>query len=305
MSNASNLAQNQLRSVSPKARAHRADLSTHSAANLHQTPAPRRRALRAPVCLGRDDLAVKLLPLVRRVAFEMRERLPQHVEVDDLAGAGVVGLLDAVRKFDASKRVKIETYARHRIRGAIIDSLREMDTASRDMRRKNKAAERVYHELHAKLGRAVTDEEMAVALGISLKRWYRTVEELNSVGSEWMRPNQIPEVSRVSEATLPADDRGNAFDLCYRREQRDIIAKASATLPERERTVLSLYYGHEMTMDQIGKALNIDESRVSQIHGAAIAHLRARTRKMLSPAQDGLPPAFIAARAATPLERAY
>ncbi|MGH9395879.1 MAG: FliA/WhiG family RNA polymerase sigma factor [Terriglobia bacterium] len=282
-------------------------MSAHKAAKIHPAAAPRPRSLRAPshACPRRDELAVTLLSLVRRVAFEMRERLPQHVEVDDLAGAGVVGLLDAVRKFDVRKHVKIETYARHRIRGAILDSLREMDTASRDMRRKNKAAERLYHELHIKLGRAVTDEEMAAAMGISLKRWYRTVEELNSVGSDWMRPNQIPEVSRVDEANLPADDRDNAFDLCYRREQRDILTKASSALPERERMVISLYYGQELTMNQIGEALKIDESRVSQIHSAAILHLRTKVRKMLSLGQEGLPPAFIAARAATPIEKAY
>ncbi|MGH9435617.1 MAG: FliA/WhiG family RNA polymerase sigma factor [Terriglobia bacterium] len=307
MSTVANVAQRKLQNVGAKARPRRANLGVHAGGERNQPVAALPRPTRAHECPSRDELAVTLLPLVRRVAFEMRERLPQHVEVDDLAGAGVLGLLDAVRKFDACKHVKIETYARHRIRGAILDSLREMDTASRDMRRKNKAAEKVYQELYAKLGRAVTDEEMAIALGISLKKWYRTVEELNSVGSEWMRPNQIPEASRQSEAGLPADDRDSAFDRCYRIEQRELLARASSTLPGRERAVLSYYYEHEMTMSQIGDTLGIDESRVSQIHSAAILHLRARARKMLNPASGAIPPAFIAARAANgtaPLERA-
>ncbi|MGH9455259.1 MAG: sigma-70 family RNA polymerase sigma factor, partial [Terriglobia bacterium] len=129
-----------------------------------------------------------LLSLVRRVAFEMREHLPQHVEVDDLAGAGMLGLLDAINKFDVGKHAKMETYARHRIRGAILDSLRNMDTASRDMRKKNKMAEKVYRELESQHCRSITDEEMSAALGISLRKWHRTTNELHAMGLEWMRP---------------------------------------------------------------------------------------------------------------------
>jgi RNA polymerase sigma factor FliA len=243
----------------------------------------------------REELAVKLLSLVKRVALEVRERLPQHVDLEDLAGAGVLGLLDAVQKFDARKHVKVETYARHRIRGAILDSLREMDTASRDMRKKNKAAENTYRQLQVKFGRAVTDEEMAQALGVSLKRWYRTLQELNSVGMDWLRPNHIPEVSALDESNLAGDDRESPFDACYRNEQRAILARALALLPERERAVISLYYQRELTMKQIGARLGIDESRVSQIHSAALVHLRSKVKAIMKPAaHSGIPP-FIAA----------
>lgn len=240
----------------------------------------------------REELAVKLLPLVKRVALELRERLPQHIDLEDLTGAGALGLLDAVRKFDARKHVKVETYARHRIRGAILDSLREMDPASRDMRKKNKAAEKVYRQLQTELGRAVTDDEMAQALGISLKRWYRTLQDLNSVGVEWMRPNQIPEVPLLEEANLPADDRESPFEQCYLSEQRAILERALALLPEREKMVISLYYESELTMKQIGDRLGIDESRVSQIHSVALSHLRAKARRMLKPAAYSAVPAF-------------
>src|SRR5437870_966047 len=108
-----------------------------------------------------DQLMVRLLPLVKRMALQMRERLPAHVDLDDLVGAGVLGLIDAVRKFDARKHVKLESYARHRIRGAILDGLRSLDGASRDMRRKAKGAEKVYRVLERKLGRPVGDDEMA------------------------------------------------------------------------------------------------------------------------------------------------
>lgn len=264
----------------------------------HLESSPGARPFRARAAASgspeRDQWAVKLLALVRRVAFEMRERLPQHVDVDDLTGAGVLGLLDAVRKFDARKHVKIETYARHRIRGAILDSLREMDTVSRDMRRKNKAAEKIYHALETKLGRAVGDEEMAEALGITLKKWYATVRELNSMGIEWMRPNQIPEVFVPDENNLAADGLDDPFDLCYRQEQREIVDRATAQLPGRERTVLSLYYEQDMNMKQIGNMLGIDESRVSQIHSAAIARLRIKVRRTLQQGRSSLPPAFVA-----------
>jgi len=228
-----------------------------------------------------DAAVVKLLSLVKRVAFEMREHLPAHVEVDDLAGAGVLGLLDAVRRFDARKHVKIETYARHRIRGAILDSLRSLDTASRDMRRKNKAAERVYRELEARAGRPVRDDEMAHALGISLKKWYSAVQELQTMGIDWLRPTLIPDTPLADVTELPAENERNQLDICYRREQRDLLAQALIRLSERERTVVTLYYEQEKTMKEIGEQLGIDESRVSQLHSAAIDHLRYRVQSML------------------------
>ncbi len=238
----------------------------------------------------RDQIVVKLLSLVKRVAFEVREHLPAHVELDDLIGAGVLGLLDAVRKFDARKHVKVETYARHRIRGAILDSLRSLDTASRDMRRKNKTAEQVYRKLEAKLGRSVNDGEMAQALRMSLKKWYRTVQELQAMGIDWLRPMQSAEMKQPNEETLAAHDAESQFDLCYRREQKEILARALACLPERERKIVSLYYEEEMSMKQIGEELGIDESRVSQLHSAAIVHLRNRVQAMLRSARPSTPP---------------
>lgn len=242
-----------------------------------------------------EELAVQLLPLVKRVALEMRERLPQHVDLEDLAGAGVLGLLDAVRKFDARKHVKIETYARHRIRGAILDSLREMDTASREMRKKNKSAERTYRELQVKLGRPATDEEMAQALGMSLERWHRTLQELNSVGVEWMRPNHLPEACVLDESTVPDEGQQDPFEACYRSERLGILEQGMELLPERERMVVSLYYESELTMSQIGERLGVDESRVSQIHSAALSHLRGKVKTILrGPSQAAVPP-FVAA----------
>lgn len=244
------------------------------------------RATRAKLqeAVDREQLTIRLLGLVRRVALELREHLPLHVELDDLAGAGVLGLLDAVRKFDARKHVKIETYARHRIRGAILDSLRVMDTASRDMRRKNKNVEKAYMALQSRLGRAVSDEEMAQTLGVSLNTFHHMVHELHAYGVDWMRPHQIPEVPLIDPEKLPSENEPNQYDLCYARERRDILALALARINERERTVISLYYHQEMTMKQIGERMGIDESRVSQLHSAAIDHLRNKVQALLRPA---------------------
>jgi RNA polymerase sigma factor for flagellar operon FliA len=287
---------NERRSTARKS--HRALKPAH-ATQIHSDnrarPVTHRAHAPAQTFCEREELAVKLLPLVKRVALEMRERLPQHVDLEDLAGAGVLGLLDAVRKFDARKHVKIETYARHRIRGAILDSLREMDPASRDMRKKNKAAEKIHRELQTTLGRPATDEEMAKALGVSLKRWYRTLQELNSVGVEWMRPNHVPEVCAMDADNVPDGGQEDPFEICYRNEQREILSQAAALLSERERTVISLYYEGELTMKQIGDQLDIDESRVSQLHSAALGHLRAKVKTILRGAPHAGTPPFVAA----------
>ena len=232
----------------------------------------------------RERWVIKLLPLVKQMAFQVRERLPMHIELDDLISTGVLGLVDAVRKFDARKQTKVESYARHRIRGAILDGLRALDCASRDMRKKNKQAEVIYQELERRLGRCPTDTEMAEAMGMGLAQWYRTVRELQSVGIDWLRPmaSVTAQESRASqeEASL-SDDPGRQFEMCYHREQKGLVQSALNQLPRRERQVMLLYYEQEQTMKEIGLKLGIDESRVSQIHSAALVRLRARVGKML------------------------
>ncbi len=247
------------------------------------SPAQQARAERRQ--LKRDQLVVKLLPLVKRMALQVRERLPLHVEMDDLVSTGVLGLVDAVHKFDARKRVKLESYARYRIRGAILDGLRSLDSASRDMRKKNKKAETVYRALEARLRRAPSDEEMAGALDVSLEKWFRAVRELQAVGMDWLRPLGsvgMKEVKAASEEALPADNQGHQFESCYRREQKEILKRSLGRVPERERQIVQLYYDQELTMKEIGEKLGIDESRVSQLHSAALARLCLRVKEILN-----------------------
>jgi RNA polymerase sigma factor FliA len=235
-----------------------------------------------------NDRVVKLLPLVRRVALNMRGHLPAHVELDDLISDGTVGLIDAVRKFDPARGVTIESYARYRIRGAILDSLRDQDHASRDMRRRMKKIESTCQGLEHRLGRPAEDPEMAAAMGLSLKQWYQRVADLQRIGFEGTA-SRIPQEynRRINEENLPAAEAGNPFELCYRHEQADLLACALGCLTGRERAIMTLYYKQAQTMKQIGVCLGIDESRVSQLHSAAIVRLRSRIADMLGGGPGG------------------
>ncbi|MEJ2009833.1 MAG: FliA/WhiG family RNA polymerase sigma factor [Acidobacteriota bacterium] len=229
-----------------------------------------------------NELVVKLLPLVRRVALQLRGRLPAHVELDDLVSEGVIGLIDAVKKFDPLKGVTIESYARYRIRGAILDSLREQDHASRDMRRRIKRIESASRGLEFQLRRPAGDAEMARAMGLSLAKWYERVAELRRLGFDGSG-SRIPQeiAKRVDEEDLAAGPEDDPFALCYRREQREILARALDSLTERERSIITLYYKNALTMKQIGNRLGIDESRVSQLHSGALGRLRTRIAVLL------------------------
>ena len=248
-------------------------------------PSARREARQAQ---ERQRLLVEMLPLVKRMAFKIREHLPAHVEVDDLIANGVLGLVDAVAKFDTTKRVKLESYARHRVRGGILDGLRSADPASRDLRRKNKKIQKLYRELEVKLGRPVKDEEIAAALGMNLAQWHRTLNEIQSVGFDFgaRTLSAGPTTKRPSaEPALLAGDDADPFDLCYRREQREILGRALSHLRERERQIITLYYQQELTMKQIADRMNVDESRVSQLHSAALVRLKASVNSLLHPRQ--------------------
>jgi len=235
--------------------------------------------------IDRQKMLVELLPLVKRVALKIREHLPAHVELDDLSANGVLGLVDAVAKFDASKRVKLETYARHRVRGAILDGLRASDPATRDLRRKNKRIQNLYRELGVKIGRPVQDEEMAAASGMNLTQWHRALNEIQSVGIDGgsrVLSAGPTSMQQPADPELLIDGSENPFDLCYHREKLDILGRAIARLPERERQVISLH-SQGLTMKQIAQLMHVDESRISQIHSVALVRLKACANSLLRP----------------------
>jgi RNA polymerase sigma factor for flagellar operon FliA len=236
----------------------------------------------------REKLLVEMLPLVKRVAVKIRKRLPAHVEMDDLFSNGVLGLIDAVTKFDASKRVRLETYARHRIRGSILDGLRGADPASRDLRRKHQRVQKLHHELEVKLGRPVTDEEMAAVQGMNLAQWHRDLNELQSAGLDCgaRTLSAAPTYAQtpIEPACLAGNDP-NPFDICCRHEQWEILDRALSRLQERDRQIITLYHKQGRTMGQVAEVLRVDESRISQLHSAALVRLKAIVDSLLHPGQ--------------------
>ncbi len=237
---------------------------------------------------SRESLLVEMLPVVKRIALKIRGHLPAHVEADDLCANGILGLVDSIDKFDPSKGVKLESYARHRVRGAILDGLRRADTASRDMRQKNKNIQMLHRQLESKLGRPVRDEEMAKALGMQLGEWHRALTEVQSVGIDCGSRVLTAGPTLKLQSTDPelmTDGRDDAFGLCYRREQHEILGQAVSRLRDREREIITLLYRHGLTMKQIAVRLHVDESRVSQIHSVALQRLKARVDSVLNPRQ--------------------
>jgi RNA polymerase sigma factor for flagellar operon FliA len=217
----------------------------------------------------RDRVVLEHLPLVRAIAVRVHDNLPVHVDLDDLIHAGIMGLFDAATKFDTDKNVAFSSYAKHRIKGAILDSLRQLDWASRDLRRRHKQVEAVTRDLAAELHRNPTEDEIASKMGVEVDRWRQMMIDLRNVGL-------ISASTRTNESDdLPAPDFPTSPDhhpdsICAREELKSLLRTALNTLPERYQRVVLLYYANELTMKEIGSMLGINESRVSQIHKAAL-----------------------------------
>jgi RNA polymerase sigma factor FliA len=216
----------------------------------------------------RDQIVLEHLPLVKAIAIRVHESLPVHLDLDDMIHAGVMGLFDAVIKYDNSKNVAFHAYAKHRIKGAILDSLRQLDWASRDLRRRQKQVESVTQVLATKLGRTPQETEVATEMGLDMTRWHRVQMELSTVGLVSATPNPDEERQRPMEFAGAPDSRPDR--MCERRQLQTTLARAIETLPERYQKVVFLYYTNEMTMKEIGDILGVNESRVSQIHKIAL-----------------------------------
>src|SRR5579863_4087163 len=234
-----------------------------------------------------DDLVMQELPQVYYIAARIRERLPQHVEMEDLVSAGVVGLLQATRSFDGSKNVQFKTFAKFRIRGAILDSLRETDWGSRYMRRRGREIAEATATLEAKLGRHPSEAEIAQEMQLDIDHLRRLVAQLDSLqlaGQKVAVANDQSDSLDVIESAPNLDDP-DPFDLCLEGEMKAHLAEAISKLSEREQLILSLYYREELTMKEIAKVVGVALSRVSQIREAAVTKLR----KMLAHVQERQP----------------
>ena len=217
---------------------------------------------------ARDRVVLDHLPLVKAIAIRVHENLPVHVDLDDLIHAGVLGLFDAVTKYDADKNVAFHSYAKHRIKGAILDSLRQLDWASRDLRKRQKQVDSVTHALGAKLGRTPLDGEIAEEMGLSPDRWHRIQMEMRTVGTVSATTSPDPEFDRPME--FPANQEFQPDRMCGQRQLQSTLARAIEKLPERYQKVVFLYYTNELTMKEIGELMGVNESRVSQIHKIAL-----------------------------------
>jgi len=217
----------------------------------------------------RDRIVLDHLPLVKAIAVRVHEKLPVHVDLDDLIHAGVLGLFDAACKYNPDKRVVFHSYAKYRIKGAILDSLRQLDWASRDLRKRQKMVEAITRELSDKLKRAPTEAEIVERLGIGLDRWRRMVVELRTVGL-MSASSYASDRDQNSTPEFPASRDSQPDRMCVREQMREVLAVAVKTLPERYQKVVLLYYTKELTMKEIGGILGINESRVSQIHKTAL-----------------------------------
>jgi RNA polymerase sigma factor FliA len=234
----------------------------------------------APPQPSRDELITEYLPYVRRIVHRIAVHLPSHVEIDDLINVGVIGLIQAIDRYDATRDNKFLTYAVFRIKGAVLSELRSRDYLSRSNRRKVREMDMVYCELEQQLGRPVRDEEIADAMGVALTDVYQ-VKRMSSIS--FVSFEELGFSSEEEQTSLlGALEKGRSEDaltMTRLKETRRAMADAIEELPEKERMVISLYYVDELTMKEAGKVLGITESRVSQIHSQAIIHLRAKLRK--------------------------
>jgi RNA polymerase sigma factor for flagellar operon FliA len=220
----------------------------------------------------KDATILRHLSLVKAIAARIMDTLPVNVEFDDLVHAGVLGLIDAVKKFDDDKNVAFATYAKHRIRGAILDSLRQLDWASRDMRRRHRMMEEAVRELSAELGRYPSEEEIANRLGLDLDRWRQIAVTMQVTGLVSADSRQTDHEDGPTPEYAGRNDV-NPDVLCIQEQRRAALDKVMSVLPPRYRRVIQLYYDAEKTMKEIGQEMGINESRVSQIHKAALEKL--------------------------------
>ena len=224
--------------------------------------------------LERDDLVSKHAALVKRIAYHLMSRLPPSVQADDLIQAGMIGLLEASRNYDATQGASFETYAGIRIRGAMLDEIRRTDWTPRSVHRKARQVAEAVREIENKEGRDARDVEVAEKLGIELHEYHRILQDATGC-----------RVFSIDDAGVNGDDpqqaatampRNEPLDSLHKSDFKSALAQAIAGLPERESMVMAMYYDEELNLREIGEVLGVSESRVCQIHGQALIRLRAR-----------------------------
>ena len=218
-------------------------------------------------------------PLVRRLAHQMIAKLPANVEIDDLIQVGMIGLSDALTRFDVAQGVQFETFATQRIRGAMLDELRGSDWMSRGDRRHQRSIEAAVHKLEQRLGRAPSEGEIAAELGMKLADYQELLGKVRGTQLVYLEDMSGDDGDEDFLDRHVADTEANPLARLSDRKMREALVAAIENLPEREQYVMSMYYEHDMNLKEIAAVLGVTESRVCQLHSQSIARLRARLRE--------------------------
>ena len=232
----------------------------------------------------KDKLVLEHTALIRYIVNRIAVRLPSHIDLDDLHNTGVIGLMDAIDKYDPDKNCKFKTYAEFRVKGAILDQLRSLDWVPRSIRQKSRRLEQAYFELEQRLGRSATELEVATSLGLDMNEFHfllNQVRGISMVNLDELRSGGDMEQPLAGDIFEDVKAE-NPFLSLKSRELRQAVAECIANLPEKERLVISLYYYEDLNMKEIGSVLGITESRVCQIHTKAVGRLRSKLRTLLA-----------------------
>jgi RNA polymerase sigma factor for flagellar operon FliA len=235
----------------------------------------------SPLNSSREQLVLEYAPLIKYIAQKIAARLPANIELDDLISSGVIGLIDAIEKYDASRDNKFKTYAEFRIRGAILDELRAQDWVPRSVREKAKLLEKVYSRIEQRVGRQATDEEVCSELNITQEEYHDLLNQVRSVSL--LSFDDISSFSKADKRSLHGYGESGQrsptpFNEVNVAHIKKLIAEAIHDLPEKQRLVLSLYYYEDLNLKEIGRVLDVTESRVSQLHTQAILRLKGKLR---------------------------
>jgi RNA polymerase sigma factor for flagellar operon FliA len=226
-----------------------------------------------------NELVVAHEPLVKRIAFHLMSRLPASVQVDDLIQAGMIGLIEASRKFDPEQGASFETYAGIRIRGAMLDEIRRTDWTPRSVHRKAREVAEAVRKIENENGRDARDVEVAEAMGLGLEEYHKILQDATGCRIfSFEDPGSLGEEGLAQSHRQPNQPLENLQNCDFKHG----LAGAIKGLPERERLVMALYYDEELNLREIGEILGVSESRVCQIHGQALIRLRARMEKWLA-----------------------
>jgi RNA polymerase sigma factor for flagellar operon FliA len=239
-----------------------------------------------------EQMVVQYAPLIKYIASRLALRLPSHISLDDLISSGIIGLIDAIHKFDPSKNISFKTYAEFRVKGAILDELRSLDWIPRSVRKKSHTLEKAYAELERNLGRPAEPEEVCRALGLELEEFHQLLDETKSVSlveleGMWKSTRSPLEFfnGELSDVLLDESARDPFLSLHF-SELQEVMVQAIDALPDKEKLLVSLYYYEELTMKEIGEIMGYTESRISQLHTQAMLRLRAKLREYFQIGSD-------------------